>query len=127
MSSVERYDPGADLWTALTGLPFALEGSLCLIEGGRLRLFGGELTSGTMTDMILAYDVGADAWNVDSATAPYPARDLCGCTVVHSWGHRGTTRTDEFCFLAGGFDGTNFRDGFFRFNIPLWSNFRKRR
>ena len=68
-----------------------------------------------MSDQILLYDHIDDSWTVENETLPYPARGLFGCTAIHSWTHRGNTQTDEFCFLGGGFDGTNFRDGFFRF------------
>jgi hypothetical protein len=122
LASVERYNPGTDSWAPMAPLPSGCMGALCLEEGGRLRVFGGEIpwppaapTGTRMTDRILLYDDVADAYTIEDRVLPYPARDLFGCARSWSWTHRGMGETDEFTLLGGGHDGTNHRDGFFRF------------
>jgi len=60
-------------------------------------------------------DRTTETFRVDETRLPYAARDLSGCTAVLYWSHRSTPQSDEFAFIAGGYDGTNYRDGFFRF------------
>ncbi|MHC5079923.1 MAG: Kelch repeat-containing protein [Planctomycetota bacterium] len=119
LNTVERYDPAANTWATINTLPMGLKGALCLYEGGHLKLFGGEIqhpsVSNVMTDQVLVYHHADDTWRREDVVLPYPARDLAGCTVNTTWQQRGQAQGNEFCFLAGGFDGTNRRDGFFRF------------
>ena len=118
LSSVERYDPARNTWTSLAPLAAGVEGALCLRERGRLTLFGGEVFIGgsaRITDRILYYESESDRWVQAQATLPYPARDLCGVAARLTWSHRSTNQTEEFCLLGGGWDGTIWRDGFFRF------------
>jgi N-acetylneuraminic acid mutarotase len=115
-ASVEVYDPRADGWTVLGAMPWALEGCLGLFEGGTVKLFGGEDVNGRTSTRIREYDVGLDAWRiVEDRALPYPARDLFGAVAIHSWTHRGASQSDEFCFLGGGFDGSSYHEGVFRF------------
>ncbi len=120
--SVERYDPVADTWKTsedavdpLSTLPLALEGTLCLFERDNLKLFGGERTGGFPSARIFLYEHSADQYRLLGESLPYPARDLFGVTAAFTWNHRGTDQSDEFCLLGGGYDGVNYRDGFFRF------------
>jgi hypothetical protein len=119
LGSVERYDPVSDAWTSMGSLPRGLKGALCLYDSGNLKLFGGELQHATasdvMTDQVLVYDAIEDSWRVEDSPLPYAARDLFGCAFRTVRQHRGNPERDEFCLLGGGFDGTNYRDGFFRF------------
>ncbi|MHC4781066.1 MAG: Kelch repeat-containing protein, partial [Planctomycetota bacterium] len=119
LNSVESYDPVANAWTTLSNLPMGLKGPLCLEEGNRLKLFGGEILHATLgsvaTNRILAYEHSSDSWRWESRTLPYAARDLFGITVTPAWTHRGTPHAAEFCLIGGGHDGTSYRDGFFRF------------
>jgi N-acetylneuraminic acid mutarotase len=126
LDSVEFYDPAADTWKTsedavdpLSKLPKPLKGVLCLYEGFHLKLFGGEYdnaTAGaTMTGRIYIYNHWADGYSIAPVELPYPARDMHGCSTTYTWDHRGKDQTDQFCFLGGGFDGTNYHDEFFRF------------
>jgi N-acetylneuraminic acid mutarotase len=115
LASAERYNPSTNLWTPIAALPMALKGCLCLPESGHLKLFGGESAGGTMSDRVLIWGHLDGTWAVDETRLPYAARDLMGCTAQSTWQHRGSAQRDEFCLLGGGFDGTDYRPGFFRF------------
>jgi N-acetylneuraminic acid mutarotase len=116
LDTVEKYDPAADSWTTMSAtLPTALKGPLCLFEGYHLKLFGGEKPSGAVTRAVLVYSHWADSWTAAPVTLPYPARDMFGSSEPTTWNQRGVSQTDRFCLLGGGFDGTNHKDGFFRF------------
>jgi hypothetical protein len=115
---VEKFDPPNNAWAPFSPLAVGVKGPACLSERGRLALLGGEVFVGgaaRISDRILLYEAESDRWVQGQATLPYPARDLAGVAVPYTWSHRGASQTDNFCFLAGGFDGTNYRDGFFRF------------
>ncbi|MHC5038073.1 MAG: Kelch repeat-containing protein [Planctomycetota bacterium] len=119
LASVEYYDPSTNTWTTAPGsLPEALEGALCLLEGGRLHLLGGERSNSTLSDRIWFYDSMSDVWKWEGKL-PYAARDLYGCRTVHTWYHRDQTSNgeihDEFTFFGGGWDGTAERGETFRF------------
>jgi N-acetylneuraminic acid mutarotase len=116
IQTAERYDPKSNSWTALSNLPEALSGVLCLKEGGRWKLFGGENSGGAVSDRIYVYDRSEDSWTLAGKALPYPARDLCGFTAVHSWTHRGNAQKAEFCLIGGGHDGSGFRPDVFRFS-----------
>lgn len=65
-SEIERYEPGADRWTALRPLPGGCFGyGLVVAPAGRLLLFGGQRWSGgrRVTGRgVLEYDTQRDAW-----------------------------------------------------------------
>jgi len=115
----ERYDPRMNAWQSVGSLPHGVKGCLCLVENGHAKLFGGEIehptASSVMTNRILVYDHKQDQWRLEDARLPYAARDMFGCTSVVQWSQRGTVQQDEFCFLGGGFDGSVYRDDFFRY------------
>jgi N-acetylneuraminic acid mutarotase len=114
LATYESYDPVADAWTSLGAMPEALEGCLCLHEGGYLKIFGGERANGTLSDEIWIYHPAENHWR-RGGRLPYAARDLFGYSVVRTWQHRGASQTDEFSFLGGGHDGTGHRDEVFRY------------
>jgi N-acetylneuraminic acid mutarotase len=115
MSSTEVYDPRTDAWTQAPSLPLALKGPLCIVESDRLTLLGGERSDGTLSDGMLVWASGVDAWVHLDIRLPYPARDLTGCGGLHAWTHKGTPHADAFHFVFGGSDASGPRDGFFRY------------
>jgi hypothetical protein len=118
LNASEMYDPVTDAWTSRANVPVPVMGALGLIESGEFKLLGGEVTHPTLgsaaTARILAYDPYSDAWRELDLALPYPAWGLFGCAKRVSWNQRGETQSREFCLAGGGFDGTNYRDGFFR-------------
>jgi N-acetylneuraminic acid mutarotase len=120
LDSVEKYDPVADTWTTIgTALPYAVKGALVLYENYRFHMFGGEIdhpsAGAMMIDRIYSCDKLAGTWKEDETILPYAARDMYGCTTTYTWSHRGKNHTEEYCFIGGGFNGTDYKGGFYRY------------
>jgi N-acetylneuraminic acid mutarotase len=116
LTSVEWYDPATDAWTTAAGaMPRPLKGVTALVERGTVKVYGGITTGGLLTDAVYQYYPVSNVWKESAARLPVPACDLAGCTMPVTWTHRGTDQTDEFCFLAGGWDGTACQARFLRF------------
>jgi hypothetical protein len=122
MATTSIYNTLTNAWTAGPAMPVALEGVLCLYEGGYLKLFGGEQpwppaapTATVLSDRVWRYDHENKLFYLEDIVLPLGLRDLAGCRVIHTWSHRGVNQTDEFCIIGGGSDGTGYRDEIYRF------------
>ncbi len=74
-ASVERYDPGADTWTPLADLPFALSHieTATFVDDGKIYVVGGRSlpTHQEGTSAVLVYDPAADTWtHIGAIPAP---------------------------------------------------------
>jgi hypothetical protein len=68
-----------------------------------------------VTDRVFAYYPFTNVWLEQNMRLPYAVCNLAACSASVTWDHRGTGQTDEFCFLAGGWDGTSWLAGFLRY------------
>jgi len=80
---VQRYDPKADRWTALTPTPQPVSGAAAAIVNGRLIVVGGEGVT-TVSDTVQAYDLTAPTatWTTLPSLTPSPGRHGLAVTAI---------------------------------------------
>lgn len=93
--ATERYDPAADIWTALAAKPVQVADVSGAVVGGRIFVPGGRLASGAVTSTVEAYDPVQDAW---ASRAPLPVA-LSAYAMVAFEGR---------LYVFGGWDGASF-------------------
>jgi N-acetylneuraminic acid mutarotase len=71
LTSVHRYDPATDAWTAVAPLPAPLSHMTAstLAIGGRIIVLGGERAHGSPVADVLAFDPATNTW---STLTPFP-------------------------------------------------------
>jgi N-acetylneuraminic acid mutarotase len=62
LSSVERYDPETDTWSAVAALNMCREFASCVVLDGRLHVLGGTNEQSILS--VERYDATTDAWEV---------------------------------------------------------------
>ncbi len=65
--SFARYDPETDAWTALTPLPTAVRYALAVYAQGKIFIFGGETSTGVMTQTVQIYTISTSGWSAGAA------------------------------------------------------------
>ncbi|HKZ86742.1 MAG TPA: kelch repeat-containing protein [Anaerolineae bacterium] len=112
-SRLDRYDPAADEWEALAGMPDGRHHLMAAAHGGYLYVFGGSTAGGfNPTNTVWRYDPAANAW---SELGSMPERRMSGAAVtigdkVYVAGGMGdsdsllefTPDTGEWRILSGG-------------------------
>ena len=69
--SVERYDPQTDTWAQLSDKPTPVTHVSSVVLGEKIYVPGGELPSGSTTDVLEVYDPRKDIWETK---APLPVK-----------------------------------------------------
>jgi DNA-binding CsgD family transcriptional regulator len=101
--SVERFDPSAGEWTSLAQKPTPVEHVSAAVIGGRVYVPGGQLESGSASDVLEVYDPRQDAWE----TGPNVPQAVSGYALVAFEGH---------LYLFGGWDGQTYLDSVYRYD-----------
>jgi hypothetical protein len=98
----EEYDPLMDTWTAKAPMPtgraghaLAVVDNIIYVIGGR---DGGAPLSGSVTNVVEAYDPATDSWFTGLAPMPTPRSDMTAAVV------------NGKIYVIGGWDGTNILD-----------------
>jgi N-acetylneuraminic acid mutarotase len=84
---LDVYDPAADTWTELTGLPVARShiAQATFAFRGRVLVIGGEVRDGVDTDEVNAYDPTTDTW-FELPGLPMPRHSGVGRELNgHAW------------------------------------------
>lgn len=98
-----RYDPGANSWTTLSGLPIDVYNDGTLVDGGGDKIIA---CKGENTANCYEYSVSADSW---SAIANAPAQ-------IYTGGSAASNKSDKMYMIAGA--GTNtFTNGLYSYVI----------
>ena len=63
LSSVERYDPQADAWSAVASLPQARYAASAASDGaGHILVFGGDNSAGAVVNTVYSYTTASNTW-----------------------------------------------------------------
>ncbi len=100
---VERYDPIENKWTRLKDKPTAVTSVSAALLGEKIFVPGGELSTGTVTDLLEVYDPRKNSWEV-MASLPRP---VSGYALAAYEGR---------LYLFGGWDGEKIRNEVFIYN-----------
>jgi DNA-binding CsgD family transcriptional regulator len=93
--TTERYDPGANSWSARAPKPQPVADVGAAVIGGLIYVPGGRTPDASMTAALEVYNPRTNAWE---SRAPLP-KALCGYALVAFEGK---------LFVFGGWDGTQF-------------------
>lgn len=107
---VERFNPQANSWTALSAKPVGVTDISAATIGGLIYVPGGKLASGLPTDVTEIYDPQSNQW-LSGSPLPKP---LCGYTLAVFEGN---------IYLFGGWDGQQVvNDAYvFDYHTNSWS------
>lgn len=92
---VERYDPEANAWVALTTKPIPVVDAGAVVIGGKVYIPGGRTVDGRVTDVMEIYDPRTDEWSF-------------GANLLKGVSAYGLIDFEGKIYLFGGWDGQKF-------------------
>ncbi|UCC32672.1 MAG: hypothetical protein JSU86_10385 [Phycisphaerales bacterium] len=111
-NTVERYDPGANMWTFLTSLPEPRENAGAVYDGnGHVLVIGGANLTGTPQSTVFSYDIATEEWST-IASQPAPRQ-----------GQAAVLGADGLVYVVGGSTGSSETTSVYIYDpgTGLWS------
>jgi N-acetylneuraminic acid mutarotase/fibronectin type 3 domain-containing protein len=104
LSSVYRYDPGADSWTSVASMPLPLshQHASTVVVGGEIIVIGGEVNHYQPSEVVLAYDPDQDEWRFLTSLPAGRTAGIAGYVA------------GEIVFSLGGSEGFSMANDTFR-------------
>lgn len=103
---MERFSVSNNTWESLASKLTPVELAGAAVIGGKIYVPGGQLSDGSLTDILEVYDIRTDAWSKKSPL-PYALADY------------GMSTYEGSLYVFGGWDGEGFQDGVLHYNPAM--------